>query len=325
MEDMQFLGASVRSMMRIGGNNSQVFRVELENGTTYAAKRYFHGGNGRSRLAVEFGALQLLWERGIRSIPRPVMAANREEIGVYGFLEGRRPHAGEIASEDVDRLTGFLRAIRDLQPDAGSDVGPASEACFSLAEAQTAVERRIHALETTENKDAARLASAARSAMEFIAGRWAHMRVDVGAVLPADRRILSPSDFGFHNTLRRPDGTLAFLDFEYFGWDDPAKLACDTLLHPQLDLTVPLRRRLFANLNQVYGGDADFPRRFRLLYPVLSLNWCLIVLNAFTREGASRHRFANSNQSVRQERLKDAQSRLDKLRAEAGSNPYAEE
>ena len=36
-------------------------------------------------------------------------------------------------------------------------------------------------------------------------------------------RTLSPSDFGFHNALRTPAGTMVFLDFEYFGWDDPAK------------------------------------------------------------------------------------------------------
>src|ERR1700680_1391707 len=39
------------------------------------------------------------------------------------------------------------------------------------------------------------------------------------AELPQEWRSLVPSDFGFHNSLRRPDGSLAFLDFEYFGWD----------------------------------------------------------------------------------------------------------
>ena len=54
--------------------------------------------------------------------------------------------------------------------------------------------------------------------------------------IPTNARTLSPSDFGFHNTLRRPDGELAFLDFEYFGWDDPAKTITDFLLHPGMQL-----------------------------------------------------------------------------------------
>src|SRR5207244_11655608 len=50
--------------------------------------------------------------------------------------------------------------------------------------------------------------------------------------LPVFRRCLSPSDFGFHNALLADDGRLRFLDFEYAGWDDPAKLVCDFFCQP---------------------------------------------------------------------------------------------
>jgi hypothetical protein len=43
------------------------------------------------------------------------------------------------------------------------------------------------------------------------------------APLSARLQVLSLSDFGLHNPLRHPDGKLAFLGFEYFGWDEPAK------------------------------------------------------------------------------------------------------
>ena len=45
-------------------------------------------------------------------------------------------------------------------------------------------------------------------------------------------RALSPSDFGLHNALRTKDGQLRFIDFEYFGWDDPVKLVSDTAIQP---------------------------------------------------------------------------------------------
>src|SRR6185503_11886129 len=38
---------------------------------------------------------------------------------------------------------------------------------------------------------------------------------------------LSPSDFGYHNAVLADDETVRFFDFEYAGWDDPAKLVCD--------------------------------------------------------------------------------------------------
>ena len=47
--------------------------------------------------------------------------------------------------------------------------------------------------------------------------------------LAPQHRCLSPSDFGFHNALLRGRPGVpgardwVFLDFEYFGWDDPAK------------------------------------------------------------------------------------------------------
>ena len=44
-------------------------------------------------------------------------------------------------------------------------------------------------------------------------------------------QVFSPSDFGFHNALLKDNGKLCFLDFEYFGRDDPVKLMADFIWH----------------------------------------------------------------------------------------------
>jgi hypothetical protein len=94
--------------------------------------------------------------------------------------------------------------------------------------------------------------------------------------------VLSPSDFGFHNALRRPNGRLAFIDFEYFGWDDPAKLVSDFLLHPGMTLSRPFRQRFYKGSMAVYGdADPAFSARLTALYPLYGLCWCLIILNEF--------------------------------------------
>ena len=69
-------------------------------------------------------------------------------------------------------------------------------------------------------------------------------KAPVEAELPVEQRTLSPSDFGFHNALRRPDGRVVFLDLEYFGWDDPAKMISDFLLHPALERFYPPSKRI---------------------------------------------------------------------------------
>ena len=56
---------------------------------------------------------------------------------------------------------------------------------------------------------------------------------DMDHPLDTQESVLSPSDFGFHNALLGPDGKLCFIDFEYAGWDDPAKLICDFFCQPQ--------------------------------------------------------------------------------------------
>ena len=55
--------------------------------------------------------------------------------------------------------------------------------------------------------------------------------------IPRTQQILSPSDLGFHNCIKGNDGLLTFIDFDYFGWDDPVKLTCDFLLHPGMVLS----------------------------------------------------------------------------------------
>ena len=102
--------------------------------------------------------------------------------------------------------------------------------------------------------------------------------------LPAGARTLSPSDFGFHNALLRPDGTLVFIDFEYFGWDDPAKTVADFFLQPQAPLAPErLASAFLQRLPAVCGRAPASASGSPCVYPLLSLKWCLIMLNPFLR------------------------------------------
>ena len=105
-------------------------------------------------------------------------------------------------------------------------------------------------------------------------------------------RTLSPSDVGFHNTLQRPDGSLMFLDFEHFGWDDPAKLACDFLLHPAMDLPQSILRHYLRNIVDALPKAASLDWRIPILYPVFALKWCAILLNEFVSEHENRRNYA---------------------------------
>jgi len=105
--------------------------------------------------------------------------------------------------------------------------------------------------------------------------------LDFDVELAQEWRSLVPSDFGFHNCLRRSDATLVFVDFEYFGWDDPVKLTADILLHPGRTLALPQRGRFRHAALQLYGSDPGFTSRFDAYLPLFGLRWVLIVLNEF--------------------------------------------
>ncbi len=113
---------------------------------------------------------------------------------------------------------------------------------------------------------------------------YAAAGLSLGQPVDAAAQTLCPSDFGFHNALRRPSGQLVFIDFDYFGWDDPVKLTADFILHPGMRLAETLKRRFAAAAIAVYCDDPAFRTRLALLYPLFALRWCLILLNEFLPE-----------------------------------------
>ena len=112
------------------------------------------------------------------------------------------------------------------------------------------------------------------------------------AELAESKRTLSPSDFGFHNALVTADSKLKFFDFEYAGWDDPAKLVCDFFCQPAVPAP-PAAFDRFARAVAAGFADPEFHRRrAELLLPVYRVKWCCILLNEFLPVGGSRRAYS---------------------------------
>ena len=150
--------------------------------------------------------------------------------------------------------------------------------------------------------------------------RYRRARLDFERQLALCERLLSPSDFGFHNARRRRDGALQFFDFEYFGWDDPAKLIADFLLHPGMNLNPSLKRRFHGGTRIALGLGAGFDARFRALYPLFGLCWCLILLNPFLRGRWAAAGNASTLARVRTRQLDRARARLHTVKHHDGEN-----
>jgi hypothetical protein len=279
-----------------GGRNSRVYRLVAPSGI-YAFKTYFrHASDSRARMETEFEALTFLWDNGERAIPRPVDSAAEHGCAIYEWIEGAPIPSSKVTEADIRSAADFLIRLAALKSlPAAEALRPASEACFSARALTDCLRGRLEPLARSEHRELSEfLQKDLVPACETTAA-WSRGRL--GAAFDCDLRLshrtLSPSDFGFHNALRRADGTVIFLDFEYFGWDDPVKMICDFLLHPGMDASSRQKRLFAASMLQEFPEAAA---RIHAFYPLFGLKWCLILLNEFLPEHILRRKFAGMSE-----------------------------
>lgn len=289
-----------------GGRNNRVFKVVLGK-EAYCVKSYFtHKEDTRNRLDSEFAFLSFASEWGVRTIPRPIACDREHSIGVYEFVRGERIEANQATEDLVDQAMEFYLAINSHRMKPGAVAIPnASEACFTLSGHINCVDRRIERLRTESSKP-----FFDRCAAKFITGElvpaWERLKlqfrsqcldscVSMEDELQVTERCLSPSDFGFHNALTREGGRLCFVDFEYAGWDDPAKMVCDFFRQPAVPVPDRYQSTMLERISaqdQAAGEAVQF--RVLVLSPVYSVKWCCILLNDFLSVGDKRRTFARA-------------------------------
>jgi hypothetical protein len=280
--------------VRRGGNN-RVFQLVGRESRAVLKIYPRQVEDPRDRLGHEFGALSFLARCGIATVPRALACDCELNCAAYEWIDGTPP--GPAGAAEVDELANFFVQLQQLRdcPDAGALPEGATPA-LSPARVAGQLERRLDRLRAVTAAGApvahfvtTSLAPAVADAVEGLRRGCAEAGLDFDGVLPQRYRVLSPSDFGLHNALRRPDGTLVFLDFEYFGWDEPAKAVADVMLHAGMSLSAAMarryRERVTAALRQT---DPLFPERLRLFFPAIRAVWCLILLNEFLPERWAR-------------------------------------
>ncbi|KYG98977.1 phosphotransferase [Bradyrhizobium sp. DOA1] len=282
---------------RSGGNN-RVFRLEMAQGPPLALKHY--PSDGRDRLGQEYDALSFLAHHGITSTPRPIAKDTDASCALYQWFDGDAAVL-HPQDDDADQMADFLIALQELRNADGARIlRNASASIFSPEAAIAQYEQRLDGLRhVSQDQPELRafvegsLVPSTAISIRQLRRRYAELGRNPAVDLAPTHRALSPSDFGLHNALRANDRRLRFIDFEYFGWDDPVKLVSDTAIHPGSDLSEADANRLIERLSRAFeAGDDTFAIRLDVLYPVFGAIWCLIVLNAYLPESRSRRALA---------------------------------
>jgi hypothetical protein len=306
-----------------GGKNNRVFKVNLEDGGAVILKSYFHDARDtRDRLGAEWAFLVHAWVRGVRCIPQPLAVDHSDHLGLYSFAPGRKLTADEITAAHVDAALAFVLSVNAAPRDTQT-LKPGSEACFSLADHLETVDRRLARLDVLD-PDAPHRAEATQFITGALRPTWAVVRarivadavalgIKVDDHLSSAEQCLSPSDFGFHNALS--GDVLTFIDFEYAGRDDPAKLASDFFCCPEVPTPTHHYGRFVDGLVAGLGLDALHAARARLLLDAYRVKWACIILNHFLPLGAARRSFAAGDAVAQQNaaQLMRAQAKLGEL------------
>lgn len=302
-----------------GGGNNRVH--VLKDGGLWLLKEYFHHPDDpRDRLGTEFAFLTYLCDQGIRQIPKPYGQDRQLHLGLYEYIDGSAPEPDSLTDKDIVQAASFIKSINAQREKAVNLLPSASEAWFTLADHLSGIERRLNRLHqhmTIEDE-------LDRAAGEFVAGSltkaWQRVKEEIcentaGRLmeeLPLVDRCLSPSDFGFHNAFRTEKG-LVFYDFEYAGWDDPAKLVCDFFCQVKVPVPMMYFSSILESATELVQDKEWLERRIRYLLPAYRIKWCCIVLNEFLPVSRQRRQFARVDNISRQRQLERACQQLNAI------------
>ena len=283
-EALEYWGQEFREVELLGGGaNSQVFRVELAHDRKLCVKLHHVGPKGDSaRYSREKAFYHAARHVSGNWLPQDLRWDDEQKAGFLEFIEGTP--LGRPNQSDVHMAGEF---IRTLQQADRSLLQGGSEGAMEWEDHLLMVDQRLKRLTDVEDEDAAGFIR------DELSPCWDKVRKSLrpGHV----HRIVSPSDFGFHNALRTDSGGLCFYDFEHGGLDDAAKLVCDLFVRP--GSAIPME---WVDVFCSSAGFGDEVRNSALgLMDLYRVKWACIALNEFTAEGMERRGYAGADSSER--------------------------
>ena len=269
--------------------NNQLYKIHLPSGE-YLAKRYSrkHPDNWQ-RGKAEFGAISYLWEKGFREIPQPLFFDEEDNTGVYSFERGCIIKPENVKEKDIDRCVNFLVKVHNLGNEDKRVFGPASSACLCLQDYVKMNEKRIKWI--TNFLAEGKRGEIGRNFLETnVYPKMDKLKIklcdkcneeDRLKILSLEEQVLTPVDFGFHNILKNDD-KYVFLDFEYFGRDDPVRQILEFVHHGKMKNMKQEMRDLFVKKYKSKTNQKDFEKRRILADPFVRMTWALINLHVLS-------------------------------------------
>lgn len=266
---------SINKIKRDG--NSNVYKLIDENNHSFILKEYPNEQlQIKPRLKNELNALNLL--QNFNNVPKIISFNEEFNLIILKYVEGKR--INKITAKNISQAINFLAKLHEMSKKIYS-YQYATEACLKANDLIDQIDIRLKNLDSVDNKDIRKTLKKLTKLYIELKNRAYDMWPEDNIEKNLNRKFLtfSPSDFGFHNAIIDKNKYITFIDFEYFGLDDPVKLLSDFLWHPALSLTTNQKILFTKKFFKIFENDYLLKKRLNAAYSLYGMRWCLIILN----------------------------------------------
>lgn len=278
------LNEKIKNINKLSGRkNSKVFKIRLFNNKLFLVKKYPDDNHDKiSRIERELTAINYLKKFRFTNIPVVYKFDIKLNILIMEFINGQAPKA--INNNDLDTSLNFIAKLKSINLEKNNYPFYAAESCISFKDLLSQIKYKYQNLlnEKIPKYIKSYLKKNFWKNYKILLNDKNNQHLKNYYLLKSNNKnkILSPSDFGFHNSIRNSN-KLYFIDFEYFGIDDPVKLVADFILHPGMDISFNKKKYWLNKIFSIFKKDIKFKKRLLFLLPFYCLRWSLIVLNIF--------------------------------------------
>lgn len=284
------LGANPNTLERMhGGINNQVLRCG-DGAQKWVIKGFSSVKPGRpDRMKAELQFLQYANQVAPGFTPVLVCSDLNRRCLILEHIEGKAFTESKPPTEEaIAEAVCFIDLLnRDRRQGIKLIEQEAAEGFLSLRQHVANVHERIQLMNCRHIEDQIRskaelLLEHIRVEMDMVEARINRL-IGLGLIsdsIDLSQCCISPGDFGFHNAIITPSG-VRFIDFEFAGWDDPAKTTLDFSLQPRVPL---LGRGLPLLMAWPKEVRKSVNIRCQQMAPILRIKWLCILLSVLNEK-----------------------------------------
>lgn len=242
------------------------------------------------RFSAECDLLTLANRLSPKNAPKLFKQDKSNRIMILEFINGEPYNQKNLPTmKDIEGAVEFYKKINsDINMSRKTIRHFASDYFPSTFEHMNHVDQRIKNLSDYQINDS--LKNEVQYCLDLLEKHWRELKTfifkeysasTISKKISMEDLQISPSDFGFHNALRTNTGPV-FFDFEFSGWDDPAKTIIDFFLQP----SVPVSNIYFDRVREGFtlqSSNDKIMDRIACLHLVLRTKWLCIILNVLNK------------------------------------------